>query len=1075
MRRLTFLLCLLFPLCLLAAEPGVRFVRNEGQWEPAVRFRADIPGGFLLLKEHGLQYIFYDAETLAARHDGKQVSGPLRAHGVEVVLEGASPNVRLEGVQPDEVGRSYFLGDRQASGVQAFGEIWYRNIYPGVDLRLYTYQNTTLKYEFVVAPGANPNAIRMRYDGADQLTITENNLVVKTSLGSFKELKPYSYQETANRRTVEVESGFRLEGNLVRFALAESYDARLPLVIDPVLIFSTYSGSVADNWGHTATYDAEGNLYSGGTSMGTSGFPVTNGAFQLTNNGEWDVAILKFSPDGTKLLHATYLGGNQTEVPHSLIVNSKGELVIFGTTSSENFPTTATAYDRIYNGGTRLAGASAPISSMNYVNGSDLFVAKLSADGKQLLAATYLGGSGNDGLNLTQSLAIQNYGDPYRGEVMTDATDRVFIASVTSSGNFPLVKASQSQRRGDYDAVVLRLSADLSALEWSTLLGGRGFDAAYGLRVATSGNVYVCGTTTSDDLGATSSGANQGVLKPSLSGTSDGFVARFSATPSLSALSYLGTNDADVAQLLDLDKDENVYVLGLSAAGRYPVSAGVYQNAGSSQFIQALNKDLTKSIFSTVVGSGRGTPDIIPTAFLVSECGNLYLSGWGGKINENVGSTLSASSSTRGLPVTPDAHRTSTDGNNFYLMMLEAGAKSLLYATFFGSTNTEAGDHVDGGTCRFDKRGFIYHAACACNRPGSPSNFSTTPGVWSQTNPSPNCNNAAFKFDIDRLKVSFDVYQGTRKDTITGCLPVALRFVNTSEGGRTYQWNFVGPNGNTAQYTGAGEIRYTFANAGKYTITLKGTNLLSCQREATVTRVFDVKGDNFSISPDVSVCSGTAVQLKAEGGVTYRWSPAESLTSSTIANPIATPKVSTAYKVQITDATGCQGERTVNVKIDDGFKPDFSLEKSQECNQPVSLTLRLNNPTAERYIWIMGNGDTLRTNQPEPYRYNRPGSYTVTLQTTSGACQLTTVKPIEIEPPLTPPNVVTPNGDGRNDVFALGQRGLKVEIYNRWGKLLLKSDDYADTWGGGVSSGTYYYLITAPSGAKCKGWVEVLQ
>ena len=1074
MRRFTFLLFLLLPLRLLATDPGIRFVRNEGQWEPAIRFRADIPGGSLFLKNNSLRYVFYDAEALAARHDGKQRGGPLRAHAVDVTLDGASPNARLEGNQPDAVGRSYFLGQRQAADVATFAEVWYRGIYPGIDLRLYTYQ-ATMKYEFVAAPGANPAAIRMRYDGADGLNLTEGNLVVKTSLGSFKELKPYCYQETATRRTAEVESAFKLEGSTVVFALGESYDARLPLVIDPVLIFSTFSGSVADNWGHTATYDADGNLYSGGSSLGVSGFPVTNGAFQLANGGEWDVAILKFSPDGTKLLYATYLGGNQTEVPHSVIVNAKGELVIFGTTSSQNFPTSANAYDRSFNGGARLGELNAPVSGMDYVNGSDIFVAKLSADGRQLLASTYLGGSGNDGLNLTQSLTIRNYGDPYRGEVITDATDRVLVASITTSGNFPMVRASQTQRRGDYDAVVLRLSADLSALEWSTLLGGRGFDAAYGLRVGTSGNVYVCGTTTSDDLGSLSGGASQGVLKPSLSGTADGFVAQFSATPGLTALTYLGTNDADVAQLLDLDKDENVYVLGLSAAGRYPVSAGVYQNTGSSQFVQALSKDLTKSNFSTVIGSGRGTPDIIPTAFLVSECGNLYLSGWGGQINQNVTGPLSASSSTRGLPVTPDAYRTTTDGNNFYLMMLEAGAKSLLYATFFGSTNTEAGDHVDGGTCRFDKRGFIYHAACACNRTGSPSNFSTTPGAWSRTNPSPNCNNAAFKFDIDRLKVSFDVYQGTRKDTITGCLPLALRFVNTSEGGRTYQWSIVGPNGNTAQYTGAGEIRYTLASPGKYTVTLRGTNLLSCQREATVTRVFDIKGDNFSVSPDVSVCSGTAVQLKAEGGVTYRWSPAESLSASTIANPIATPKVSTAYKVQITDATGCQSERTVNVNIDDSFKPNFSVEKTQECGQPISVNLRLQNPTAEKYSWVMGNGDTLRTPQPEPYRYKQPGSYAISVRATKGTCQLTTVVPVVIEPPLIIANVVTPNGDGRNDVFTLGQRGMKVEIYTRWGTLLFKSDDYADTWGPGVSSSTYYYLITSPGGAKCKGWVEVLQ
>ncbi len=1081
MRNLAALLCFLFSLTVRAADPGPRFVRNDGQWDAAIRFRADLPGGVLLLKANSLHYIFYDAAELAARHEGRKTSGisDLRAHGLDLVLEGASPAVRLEAAQPDGVPRTYFRGEGRSATVSAFGEVWYRQVYPGVDLRLYAYQ-AGLKYEFVVAPGADPAAIRLRYDGADAVRVQDDNLVVSHSLGELKELRPYSYQETSRGRTAEVASGFVLEKNQIRFRVGAGYDPRLPLIIDPVLVFSTFSGSLADNWGHTATYDDAGNLYSGGSVLDVANFPLLTGAFQVGGGGYWDTCILKFSPDGTKLLYATYLGGTDSDIPHSLIVNPQGELVIFGTTSSKNFPTTASAYDRTFNGGKPLPydqdkGIFDAPTGQAFNNGSDIFLAKISADGSRLLASTFVGGSGNDGLNLNQALTISNYGDIFRGEVMTDSLGRIYVASLTASPDFPLVKYTQNQRRGEYDAVVFRFSADLSTLEWSTLLGGAGFDAAYGLRVGKSGAVYVCGATSSPDLGQ-SLGANVTAFKPLLGGTEDGFVARFSPQLGLSAVTFLGTTDADVAELLDVDGAENVYVLGLTAAGHYPVTAGTYQNPGSGQFIQALDRNLSKGLFSTVVGSGRGSPDLVPTAFLVSECGNIYLSGWGGSVNANVGKTLAGLSSTRGLTVTPDAYRTTTDGNNFYLMMLETGAKSLLYATFFGSTNTNVGDHVDGGTCRFDKRGFIYHAACSCNRGGSAANFTTTPGAWSRNNPSFNCNNAAFKFDIDRLKVSFDVYQGTKKDSVGGCPPLTLRFVNTSEGGKRYDWDIRGP-GLSLQTssTGTTEISSTLVQPGTYTITLKGTNLLSCKREATATRTLVVGNSNFTLSRDTTVCPGQSIKLSATGGVSYQWSPAQSLSAANVANPVATPQATTTYTVQMADAAGCRTQRNVTVSVDDRFKPEFSIQKTEACGQPVSLSLRLDNTTADRYVWLLGNGDTLRAAQPEGYVYPRPGSYQISVRAFRGSCALNVVKPVEIEPPLEVPNVVTPNGDGRNDVLDLRRRGLKLEIYNRWGKPVLLTDDYPNTWGPGVPIGTYYYLLTAPNGTKCKGWVEVMQ
>lgn len=193
------------------------------------------------------------------------------------------------------------------------------------------------------------------------------------------------------------------------------YDPTLTLVIDPTVVFSSYSGSTADNWGYTATYDSHGNLYGGGIGDDI-GYPVSLGAYQVDFSGIWDVTISKFDASGSFLHYATYLGGSNVDVPHSLYVNDNDELYIFGTTGSSDFPVTANAYDTTFNGGSNIS-----IPAGSFSNGSDIFIAKLSADGTQLPASTFIGGSGNDGVNTAASGLRKNYADEHRGEIIVDA------------------------------------------------------------------------------------------------------------------------------------------------------------------------------------------------------------------------------------------------------------------------------------------------------------------------------------------------------------------------------------------------------------------------------------------------------------------------------------------------------------------------------------------------------------------------------------------------------------------------------------------------------------------------------
>jgi gliding motility-associated-like protein len=394
-------------------------------------------------------------------------------------------------------------------------------------------------------------------------------------------------------------------------------------------------------------------------------------------------------------------------------------------------------------------------------------VSRLSASGGGLAASTYLGGSANDGIaayapGSSARQLPQNYGDALRGDILTDAQGNVYIASVSASANFPVTAGSFGNRYqgGTCDAVVCKLSPGLNSLSWSGYLGGSAADAAYSIQLDAGGNAYVAGGTLSASLPGTAGG-----YQPRAQGSVDGYVARIAADGSaVQRATYLGTSAYDQAFFVQLGADAGVYVLG-QTLGTWPVSAGVYRNPGSRQFIQKLSPDLDKSLLSTVIGSGRSTIDISPTAFLVDQCDRVYVCGWGGVINQgvyNYSGFNTANGYTHGLPTTANAVRQAPDtpgaGSDFYLAQYAPGLTALTYGTFFGdATLNSEGDHVDGGTSRFDPRGVVYAAACSCrNRNGfpvPPGAFSYSPVNGSVSTPaqgsSPLCNNAAFKLNFE--------------------------------------------------------------------------------------------------------------------------------------------------------------------------------------------------------------------------------------------------------------------------------------------------------------------------------------
>ena len=1074
----------LLPLATLQAidPPGLRFVENKGQWERSSLYEANIAGGFLRLEPGKLVFTFVDFGQTRHDHDdenvgdahshvhefGDQTSWPARGHRYEMNFLGSNEGVCISGSSPLLTRYNYFLGrdaEEWGTGARAFQTVMYQDLYPGIDMKLYS-QGQNLKYDLHIAPESDPSRIRIRYDGMDELQLHQGNLKVVTSLGEVIEQRPYAYQRIDGKR-YEVACEYRLDKDELSFLFPEEYDPCYDLIIDPLLIFSTYSGSTADNWGNTATFDGSGNLYSAGITIlaGNASYPVTNGAFQLSNQGVWDVTITKYDSSGRQQIYSTYLGGAFSEVPQSLVVNDNDELVIMGVTSSPDFPVSSSAFQPGFAGGPNTT----LIAGVEMDNGSDIFLTVLSRDGTSLVGSTFLGGSDNDGMMVLNDPLTKNYGDQSRGDVLTDENNNVWIASKTNSSDFPARNGFQSlYAGGETDAVVAKFNPDLSGLQWSSYLGGKAMDATYSIKINSEGDVLLTGGTNSSDLNSLH--AN---FDGNFHGDIDAWVAKIASNGStLIRGTYLGTVAYDQAYFLDLDADNNVYVYG-QTSGNFPIIGNVYAQGGG-QFIQKLDSDLNTVLFSTEFGNSDQHPDISPTAFLVNECNNLYLSGWGGEINNPISYI---GGSTNGMPVTSDAFQPNTSGSDFYLMVLTDNASELLYDTFLGGNISKT--HVDGGTSRFDKQGIVYHAVCAgcaSQNPVSSSDFPSTPGAWSRTNNSPNCNNAAFKFDLASLRarlqtnsVHFDM-----PGLEVVCLPDSIVFQNRSIGGEIYEWDL--GDGTQITKTDTLPIVHLYPRPGQYEVKLVAIDENTCAEIDSTKKVVRVFQNNISIIDDQTICQGDNTTLSVFGGAQFQWEREDGSFRSDEPVVMVSPTDTAKYYIKVTDRNGCLEEDSVMVNVIPRPEISYQLVRLNDCIDRPELQYSHSTAEADQVLWNFGDGETSDLDEGT-HTYQQDGNFNVTLSVVREFCVFQESETMPIVT-IKIPNVFTPAAsEGKNDFFVI-ESGVSVDlkVYNRWGKLVLEQSDYQNDWNGSeVAAGVYYYDVLIENQLICQGWVQILR
>lgn len=999
---LLFIWVVFLPLTLWA-DP-IEFIRNEGQWNGPFQYKAKASDAEIFLSKGSFTYRLWEAGNrgrIDSLHHGWLRQATLKFHTYRVHFVGASQQVAIEGSKEQSWYYNYFLGkdpSRWKGNIHPFLVLKYSGIYPGIDLRIGS-EAGNLKYEWIVAPGKDPSAIRLRFEGADGLRLKDGKLRIKTSVGDVQELKPVVFQYAQDGRH-DIACHYRISGDELYYDFPEGWDKSLPLIIDPTVVFCSMTGSTADNWGYTATPDASGNFYAGGIALnypgsGGGSYPTTTGAFQTTFGGgvndpspstsdahgvgfASDIAIMKFNASGTNRVWATYLGGSDNEQPHSMMVDAHNNLVIAGISYSSDYPVTSGAFDVTQNGG------------------ADLIITKLNASGSALLGSTFVGGSAADGVNYNGSEYIfgnlkHNYGDNARSEIILDKNANVYVTASTRSSNFPVTSAAyQSSLQGAQDAVVIKLDSSLTTLLYSTYLGGSSDDAGYVLALDTGQtHFYVGGGTMSSNFPSTGS-----AWKNSYMGNIDGFIARFqnSSSYNLQKVTFVGTSNYDQVYGVQVDLENNVYAMGQTLGGSFPVTSGVYSNSGSSQFIIKMDPLLSSDIFSTVFGSGSSTQtNISPVAFLVDTCQNIYISGWGG----NLGFSSAAPSvgTTTGMPVTSSIInpplKSTTDGFDFYFIVLSKNAASLLFGAYMGrnSSSSIEGEHVDGGTSRFDRQGVVYQGICAnCGGPSSPP-FPTTSGAWATTVGSSNCNQAALKI---AFQISVPNALANASPRATGCAPLTVQFQNNSVNAISYSWDFR----DGSPVSTATNPTHTFVKAGVYNVQLIAINPNACKVRDTTYVTINVDSNSMLCDFSVNVLDSCGPYRAAftnnsqysklpgaAGRTSFLWLFGDG-SQTTLVNPgTHTYAAGGTYTIMLImrDSLSCNSPDTVQKIVTmQGTRvlADFNMPDSFCLNAAFSFEDKSQN--AVNILWKFGDGQTSTLNKTS-HQYDSAGLYTVVL------------------------------------------------------------------------------------------------
>jgi len=1092
-----------------AQQTQFPFIENLGQWESVIDYKVQQSNHTIFIeKEATWTIVLSDQEKYNLYHDTKHLSidhseyiMDYFAYKIQFVNGDFSQN--HTGKQ-SEAYSNYFIGNnisKHKSNVYSYQSITYNNVWPHIDLVVYMSESHQFKYDFILNKGAKPSDIQLKYEGPECLTLENGELIINGSFSLLKEQLPITYIKSSQQ---QIPCQYILKNNTISFNLGIDLITE-PIVIDPVLVAATASGSTGNNFGHTAGYDLDGNIYSGGISFVT-GYPTNSGSYQQNFPNSTCTAINKLNPTGSTLFYSTYLGGtNGTGNPVSLACTNSNKLVILGTTYATDFPTTTTAF-QTSNGGA-----------------SDITVSILSENGSALLGSTYLGGSLSDGrayLNTTMNFTTH---DPLKGTVNIANNEIVCIATVTSndivgvdySNSAPLSPTNS-------DAIVFKMDTTLSNLLHHKLIGGSQHERGYGLTVDQNQNVYICGSTLSSDLVTTSGVYQESNLSDST--RSSGFITKL--TPNLNTIllsSYLSTPASTTASkgignyFISLDNQENIYVYGLDKGHNLPQVGGGYSFGDGYIYIAKFDSNLGSLLVTNRMADGINGE---LGAFKVDNCNRILFSNYG-----------NSSFST-----TPD-HILPSGG--MFVGALSSGGQNLDFGTYY------TGGHVDGGTSQFSDQGNIYHAVCV-----NGNTFNCMPNAYSQ-----NIMNAydckVFKIDPELEPIEVEITNTW--PNMQFCPNMTHQFGISSSGGliTNLTWYYDG----IPVDTNSPELNLTFSTPGVHVIKIIGeSECIQYSEDSVVVEVFEIDPEFIS---DTVHCVDEVLQFTDQSIIPpnyisnisdWFWEFGDGQTS-TQQNPTHSYAAPGLYDISLTvyNSDSCEFtiSKALHVEIFD-VELDFEVDTITCLNNAVNFTSSVQIPNQfetllDGYYWDFGDGNSSTEENPS-HTYDNLGQYDVTLQVSLdngctysithnssvsvveltidmtlltdsiwypfntpivaytngtnydslqwfvndefisneekitfhaeteesidyvtikligwlGNCEAVVIKKVKLTnfEDINIPNAFTPNGDGTNDVFnPIGRQVENAEYYmfkihNRWGEQVFYTNDNTEGWNG---------------------------
>ena len=632
------------------------FTENQGQWDEQVSFRANAGGATMWFSSDGAYYQFtrtIESDPISVVDKRYGVPDNLALSGVEGLhrqpdsvetmmikasFVGANHGVEIKGTGAIDYKCNYFIGNdpnEWHTDVPNYQAIVYEDIYSGIDLKYYG-NGKQMEYDFIVAPGADYSQIAIHYEGAESISINaDGELVVETKWGEVVEQRPVIYQESARGRAA-VTGEYSMKGaSAFGFKMTGDFDSSLPLVIDPVLSYSTYLGGGGQDGGMGIAVDGSGASYVTGYTS-SSNFPVLN-PYQGTKQGSSDAFVTKLNSSGNSLVYSTYLGGSSQDGGSCIAVDVSGSAYVTGGTFSTDFPTLN------------------PYQTDQDSN--DVFVTKLSSSGNSLVYSTYLGGS-----NVDQGNGIA-----------VDTSGATYVTGTTYSTDFPMLNPYQGTFLGSCDVFVAKLSSSGNSLVYSTYLGGSRSDLGFGIAVDADGVAYVTGNTSS---------SNFPVLNPyqgTLQGSYDVFVTKLdSSGNSLVYSTYLGGSNGESGNSIAIDVAGTAFVTGHTYSTNFPTLTPYQTDQGGiDAFVTKLSSSGNSLLYSTYLG---GSVWDVGSGIGVDASGAAYVTGYTRSTNFPMLN-----------PFQGTFQGDTTNAFTAFVTKLSSSGNNLVYSTYLGGSYTDKG------------------------------------------------------------------------------------------------------------------------------------------------------------------------------------------------------------------------------------------------------------------------------------------------------------------------------------------------------------------------------------------------